>query len=116
MDMAMEEPEYLEYKSRVNNTFSKSKKKIDTLKKQLTAMDLNYSLDENKSLFQESPVKNKTMRETYRRKEDIGTDEKIINEDFNLGFQDKNVNRVDLNSTEEKPVEGQVPEQMIVEG
>jgi hypothetical protein len=96
--MATKDPEYLEYRGRANDQISRSKQKIEELKEQLAGMDVSYSKELSKSLFQESPVKTK-IGHTY----DNGrTDEKMLVENFDFDYQDTNINRIDLDESADR--------------
>ena len=96
--MASRDQEYLEYKSRANDTFSKSKEKIRELKAQLANMDLSNSKDMTTSIFQESPVKAKPQREVFAKREEMETDERMYKEEFKQNISE---NMVDLDEVEE---------------
>lgn len=95
--MATAQGEYLEYKDRVNTELSKNKLRIDELKQQLASLDVSYSKDLSKSLFNESPVKTKTnYGQTFDKREGMETHEKFIRENFNYEFRNPNTNQVDF--------------------
>ena len=98
--MATKDPEYLEYRGRANDQISRSKQKIEDLKEQLAGMDVSYSKELSKSIFQESPVKTK-IGHTYDNGL-MGTDEKMLAENFDFDYQDTNINRIDLDESADR--------------
>lgn len=112
--MATKDPEYLEYKGRSNDQISRSRQKIDELKEQLASMDVSYSKDLSKSIFQESPIKTKAEY-TYDSRGAGGNERKlnltpldssipVVKEAFNFDYveEEENINQIDLEDTEEQ--------------